>query len=208
MTQFKHLYVDCVFDSFANLSSHYSLPVTHLFHYFQTCNLVTKCFSNFPSLPPEQRWETTLSFAPHHRGIISKLYDIILAFSNHSNAKLKCTWEEELGMQIQEESWEQAIERIRSTTSCARLGLIQFKVLYREHFSKSRLSKLYLEVEDGSPCHLSHMFFLCPGLTGFWVGYFIIMSTVLGVHLQPCPLIAIFGFLTPHLHLTLHKRTL
>ena len=60
-----------------------------------------------------------LSFAPHHRGIISKLYDIILAFSNHSNAKLKCTWEEELGMQMQVGSWEQAIERIRSTTSCA-----------------------------------------------------------------------------------------
>lgn len=201
MTQFKHLYVDGVFDSFANLSSHYSLPVTHLFHYFQTRNLVTKCFSNFPSLPPEQRWETTLSFAPHHRGIISKLYDIILAFSNHSNAKLKCTWEEELGMQIQEESWEQAIERIRSTTSCARLGLIQFKVLYREHFSKSRLSKLYLEVEDGSPCHLSHMFFLCPGLKGFWAGYFTIMSTVLGVNLQPCPLIAIFGVPDPSLAL-------
>ena len=166
ITQFKDLYVDGVFDNFANLSSRYDLPVTHLFRYFQTRNFVTKCFPNFPSLPPEHQWESMLTFIPHHRGIISKLYDIILAFSTHSNVKLKCTWEGELGIQMHEETWEQAIQRIRSTTSCARLGLIQFKVLYRAHFSKSRLSELYSEVEDkcdkchGSPCHLSHVFSL------------------------------------------------
>ena len=132
ITQFKHLYVYGVFISCANSSSLYGLPVTHLFCYFQIRNF------NCPSLPPEQRWETTLSFAPHHRGIISKLYDIILFFSNHSNAKRKCTWEEELGKQIQEGSWEQTIENIQTTTFCARLGLIQFKVLYRVHFSMSR----------------------------------------------------------------------
>ena len=165
ITQFRYLYVNGVFDSFANLSFRYDLPVTHLFRYFQTRNFVSKRFPNFPSLPPEHQWETMLPFVPHRRGIISKLYGIILAFSDHSNAKLKCTWERELGIQIHEESWEQAIERIRSTTSCARLGLIQFKVLHRVHFSKSRLSEIYPEVEDkcdkchGSPCHLSHMLF-------------------------------------------------
>ena len=103
-----------------------------------------------------------LSFTPHHRGIISKLYDIILAFCNHSNIKLKCTQEEELGMLIQEESWEEAIERIQSTTSFVRLGLIQLKVLYRVHFLDCLNC---VEVEDkcdklhGSPCHLSHLFF-------------------------------------------------
>ena len=173
-------------------------PICHLFCYFQTRNFVSKCFPNFLSLPPEQQWETTLSFAPHHRGIISDLSDIILAFSSHSNVKLKCSWEEEVGMQIQEESCEQATERIWSTTSCSCLGLIQFKVLYRVHFSESRLYKLYQEVEDGSPCHFSHMFFLCSGLEGFWAGYFTIMSTVL-VNLQPCPLIAIFGIPDPSL---------
>lgn len=207
ISQLKHLYVDGVFDSFANLSSRYGLPVAHLFRYFQTRNFVTKCFPNFPSLPPEQQWEKMLSFAPHHRGIISKLYNIILAFNNHSDAKLKCLWQEELGIQIRDELWEQAIEKIQSTTSCARLGLIQFKVLYRVHYSKSRLSKLYREVEDkcekchGSPCHLSHMFYLCPDLKTFWEGYFSIMSTILGVNLQPCPLIAIFGIPDPLLAL-------
>jgi len=153
-----------------------------------------------------------LSFVPHHRGIVSKLYGIILAFSNHSNARLKCTWERELGIQIHEESWEQAIERIQYTTCSARLGLIQFKVLYRVHLPRSRLSELHSEVEDkcdkchGSPCHLSHMFFFCPDLKGFWVGYFTIMSTVLGVNLQPCPLIAIFGIPDPSLALNSSQK--
>ena len=163
------------------------LPICHLamtslllicFAIFQSVSLISPLYLQNSSGKP------CFHLFPIHRGIISKLYDIILAFSNHSNAK--CTWERELGIQIHEESWEQAIERIRSTTSCARLGLIQFKILYRAHFSKSRLSELYPEVEDkcdkchGSPCHLSHMFFLCPDLKGFWVGYFTIMSSVLG----------------------------
>lgn len=42
-------------------------------------------------------------------------------------------------------------------------------------------------------CHLSHMFFLCPRLHDFWSGFFNIISIIIGIHLQPCPLIAIFG---------------
>uniref|UniRef100_A0AAR2KLP1 Reverse transcriptase domain-containing protein n=1 Tax=Pygocentrus nattereri TaxID=42514 RepID=A0AAR2KLP1_PYGNA len=199
ITQCKHLYVDGVFDSFANLSSRHGLPGTHLFRYFQVRNFVAKCLPSFPSLPLVQCWETMLSMVPHHRGVISKLYNLIMSISDYSDLKLKGKWEEELGIQMEEGIWEQAVDGIRSTTSCARLGLIQFKVLYRAHFSKSRLSKLYPEVKDvcdrcyGSPCDLSHMFFLCPALKGFWTGYFTIMTTVLGVQVQPCALIAIFG---------------
>lgn len=197
--QFKNLYLDGVFDSFANLSSTYGLPATHLFRYFQIRNFVSKSFPNFPSVPPEQPWESLLLHSPHQRGMISNIYNFILALNSQSNDKIKNAWERELGTQLTEEVWERAVGRIKSTTSCARLGLIQFKVLHRVHFSKSRLSEIYPEVVDtcdkchGSPCHLSHMFFLCPELNGFWTGYFSIMSTVLGVDLQACPLIAIFG---------------
>lgn len=37
--------------------------------------------------------------------------------------------------------------------------------------------------------HRRHTFILYPDMTGFWTGYFIIASTVLGVNLQACPLI-------------------
>lgn len=153
-----------------------------------------------------------LSFAPHCRGIISRLYDTMSAFDNYSDAKFKCTWEMELGIQIDEESWEQAKDRIRSSTSCARLALIQFKVLHRVHFSKARLSAIYPDIEDkcdrchGSPCHLSHMFYLCPGLKKIWVQYFSIMSKVFEVNIQPCPLIAIFGVSEPSLALNSSQK--
>lgn len=109
------------------------------------------------------------------------------------HTKIKTAGEAELGMQLRDEVWEHAISRIRSATSCARLGLIQFKVLRRMHFSKSRLSEIYSDVEDN--CHGStlspwpHAF----SLPGVWTSYFSIRSTVLGVSLQACPLICPFG---------------
>uniref|UniRef100_A0AAR2JQE7 Reverse transcriptase domain-containing protein n=1 Tax=Pygocentrus nattereri TaxID=42514 RepID=A0AAR2JQE7_PYGNA len=208
ITQFRHLYADGVFSNFINLSAQFDLPSSHLFRYFQARNFASKSFLNFPDLPEKQCWEHMLSDSPHHRGSISRIYNIILASGKYSSTKFKSEWETELGIRIAESSWDQAMERIRSTTSCARLGLIQFKVVHRVHFSKTRLASIYPEVEDrcdrchGSPCHLSHMFYLCPYLKNFWTQYFSIISTVLGVNLQPCPLISIFGISDPSLTLS------
>ncbi len=44
-----------------------------------------------------------------------------------------------------------------------------------------------------SPCNLSHMFALCPKLQNFWNSFFKIVSDVLKIKLDICPLIAIFG---------------
>ncbi|KAF3840392.1 hypothetical protein F7725_019109, partial [Dissostichus mawsoni] len=67
---------------------------------------------------------------------------------------------------------------IHTSSSCARLTLIQFKVLYRVHFSKARLSQIYPTAFDicdkcqASPCNLSHMFFSCPLVFSFWQKFF------------------------------------
>lgn len=96
----------------------------------------------------------------------------ILALSSQSDANINKAWEPELGIQLSEEVWEDATSRMRSTTSCARLRLIQFNVVYRVLFSESRLSETYMEnMECGmisailslAPC--SHVF-LCPKLNG------------------------------------------
>ena len=41
--------------------------------------------------------------------------------------------------------------------------------------------------------HLTHMFWSCPQLQRFWSLVFDTLSNVLGVTVQPCPLLAIFG---------------
>lgn len=212
IVQIRHLYTSGLFDSFTNLSSKYNLPGSHLFRYFQIRSFVAKCFPSFPIIPPEQPWESLLSHSPQHKSSISKIYNFILVLFNESTIKIKNAWESELGLQLTEELWEDAVNRIRTSSSCARLSLIQFKVLHRVHFSKSRLSEIYPEVEDrcdkckSSPCHLSHMFFFCPDLYNFWSSYFAIISKVLKVNLVPTPLIAIFGISDSSVVLNLVQR--
>ena len=48
-------------------------------------------------------------------------------------------WKSELGRKLSDEWWQRALDMVNSTSSCARLTLIQFKVLHRIHFSKAKL---------------------------------------------------------------------
>lgn len=89
---------------------------------------------------------------------------------------IKSTWERELGMLLEDEVMDHAVDNIRSTTSSASLGLIQFKVLHRVHFSRSKLSIIYPYLKDecdrchGSSCNLINIFFLL-NLAGFLVWF-------------------------------------
>lgn len=67
------------------------------------------------------------------------------------------------------------------------------------HFSKSRLSEIYPNVNDQydrcyvSPCDLSHMFILPSKLQNDWDSILKILSEVLEINLQPWFLLAVFG---------------
>ena len=105
-----------------------------------------------------------------------------------------------MGLSVSDHWWSKASRMVRVRAPCVRLQLIQFKVLHRIHWSKSQLSKFYPNTFNDqcdrcltSPCDLSHMFFYCPVLRRFWSEYFDIMSKALGVELDVCPLVAIFG---------------
>lgn len=100
---------------------------------------------------------------------------------------MKDTWEEILGAELSVTPWECAIDRTRSTTSCARLSLIQFNDV---HFSKSKHSEVYPEVQD--KCDKGTCFYCVPTrILDFWTSS-LTLSTILGVNLQPCPLITVF----------------
>lgn len=89
-----------------------------------------------------------------------------MSFENCTTNKSKMAWERELDIAFNEDVWKDALNRTHTSTFCARLGLIQFKVLNRGHFCKTRLTRIYPDIEDkcdrcdNSPCNLSHMFFL------------------------------------------------
>ena len=112
--------------------------------------------------------------------------------------KIRQEWENELGIQFEDSWWVRAKLQVNYSSSCARLNLIQYKVLHRIHFSKAKLAKFFPGTSDACnrcafvPSDLAHTFWLCSKLTGFWKNFFKIISKVLDIDIH-CPLIAIFG---------------
>ena len=95
-------------------------------------------------------------------------------------------------------------KKMYTSSSCARLTLLQFKVLFRVHFSKIRLSQLYPSIADNcdkchaSSCNLTNMFYSCSLLSPFWQNYFDTMSKILSGIIKVSPHVAIFGLPEDH----------
>lgn len=194
----KDLYTDNIFDSFENVCKRYNLPRSSFFKYLQIRHFVKSKFVHFPDLPVVTVLDKlTLTFV--NKGLISLLYSQLMSLGDQSLNKFKSRWEDELGIDLPEEYWAKALKRVNSSSSCARLGLIQFKVLHRVHLSKARLASIYPGTDAScdkcsfSPANLVHSFWSCPQLSGYWAIVFKTLSEALGVMLEPCPLIAIFG---------------
>lgn len=132
-------------------------------------------------------------------GLTSKLYTFILKSDPSPLDKIKHEWETDLEVQFHDEWWEKAKLQVNHSSSCAHLNVTQFKVLYRMHLSKAKLAKYFPGTSEACnrcasvPSHLAHTFWSCSKLIGFWKNFFKVMSEVLEIEIEPCPLIAIFG---------------
>ena len=71
-----------------------------------------------------------------------------MLLDNVKIGKIKNAWEKELGTEISEEVWTTALTRVNNSTSCARLGLIQFKVVHRLHWCRAKISSFYPNVDS------------------------------------------------------------
>lgn len=63
----------------------------------------------------------------------------LLDLKSPSLAIIKSHWENDLALSITDDLWESILNRVHSSSICARHGLLQFKVLYRLHMSKEKL---------------------------------------------------------------------
>lgn len=110
---------------------------------------------------------------------------------------LKNAWEEELGIQIRTDVWE---KRIRSCSINSRHQLIQFKVMHRLHYSKSKLHRIFRTISptcDGcksAKASLTHLFWTCPKLYSFWCDILKWFSDMYGCVFKPEPEIVLFGY--------------
>lgn len=159
-------------------------------------NAQSPSFSHIPSKSPAD----SLFEAPLHlQGFISRIYTIFMSLKSVGTDKVKSGWEKELGTLFSEEFWSNALHRVNGSTSCARLSLIQFKVLHRVHLSRARITSFNPTFDKTCiRCHteeadLTHMFWTCPTLTVYWSTIFDTLSQICNVQLKPCAEFAIFG---------------
>lgn len=153
---FRDLYKDGTFCSFAVLSTEFELPSSHLFRYFQARHGSASLLPNFPCLPPKLAWEDFLDINSFQKSLISRIYCQLIELEDCTIIKAKSAWEHELGEEFADDWWTIALNRIYTSSICARLALIQFKILHRVHYSKVRLSAIYSNVDDSCDrCHVT-----------------------------------------------------
>lgn len=194
----KDLFKDGVFMSFEQLVNEYNIPSSHYFRYQQVRAFVRKHFPAFPLLLSNDWIDEWMEGDLNQRGV-SRLYEDIQMIASPSLSHIRAGWEGELGFEMSDVSWQSAIKRIHSTSICIRHGLLQFKVLHRLHLSRSKLARIYQDVDPTcSRCcqasaTLYHMFWACPKLIQFWSLIFYTFSYICDREINPVPEIAIFG---------------
>ena len=139
--------MDRIFSSFNDLRSKYDLHHTDLFRYFQA-HQFAKCHSpQFPNLPERSLADSLLAIPFWLKGFTAHSYSLILSMDSVKLDKIKTSWEKELETVNPEDIWTEAQNIVNKSTSCARLGLIQFKVLHRLHWSRAKISSFYPDVD-------------------------------------------------------------
>lgn len=164
---------------------------------------------NFPNAPLPSDLDTILGVDPCSKGSICKLVNIIVHLQSSSD-NLRFVWSQDIGTEINEETWRAVLNRVYSSSLCACHRLIQCKVVHRAHWSKTRLARINPSIDsECDRCHsgsatLIHMFWSCPALSSFWRQIFVSLSAITSADIPLCPVTALFGVLLPGQSLPSH----
>lgn len=89
---FRNLYKNGIFSTFSDLRSDFTLPTSHLFHYFQLRHCASTLFPSFPYLPANQPWDDLLTLKLNQKSLISKIYAQLMIFDDGIAVKAKVGW--------------------------------------------------------------------------------------------------------------------
>src|SRR4029434_305144 len=157
--------------SFQHLQQTYDLPSAHFFRFLQIRDYIKTHIPHYEHMPKHNTLDSLRRLTPGSRGTVFFLYDMLRAHEVVPTAKLKNYWEQELNMEISITVWEGIMDRIHSSSINSRHSLIQFKVVHRLHFSKTRLHDIYPNISPlCDKCKqqtgtLTHQFWSCSKLT-------------------------------------------
>ncbi|KAI5109462.1 hypothetical protein C0J45_0859, partial [Silurus meridionalis] len=163
--------------TFSYLSEQFNLPKTSFFRYLQVRDFVRNTSPHFPHPPPKQEIDRVLE-TKLCKGTVSNIYKTIFSFvvqsGSSSLSKIKSDWESDLNYNFTDEEWSKALGCVHTSSICTRHSLIQFKLLHRVYWTKTKLSKINPGLGPTcdrcrqAPATLYHTFWLCPALTSFW----------------------------------------
>ena len=206
-----HLYRNGKFLLFEELQDIFGLPSQHHFRYLQIRDFI-KCNTQDYKNKESGLLDELFNLHPNTDKLIAYIYNIILDKENPTTETYRQAWENEIGLPIIKETWEESLQRIHWCSLNARHTLIQFKVIYRLHYSKTKLKSIFPSLSSicdkckNFEANLIHSFVTCPRLNYYWIEIFKVISEVLKVELDPDPKLIIFGIPEPNLVLTLNQR--
>lgn len=130
---------------------------------------------------------------------MSYFYESLQSVNPPSTVTVKTAWEDELGIQIPDETWEESLKGINAGSINSRHCLIRLCVIHRLHYSQSNLHKIFPDVSSQcDKCNITegnviHSFALCPEIEKYWTIFFKTFSHILNIHIEPDPVLIVLG---------------
>ncbi|XP_055516170.1 uncharacterized protein LOC129712047 isoform X1 [Leucoraja erinacea] len=131
--------------------------------------------------------------------LISYLYNSILNIDLPSTEVLREEWERELMIKITKVKWEKYLIYIHKCSINVRHNLIQFKIVHRLYYSKTRLNKFYPNISatcdkcQAQKATITHSLVSCIKLYRFWNYIFEILTKLFKTRMEPNTEMIIFG---------------
>lgn len=121
----KDFYKEGTFTDFTELSSRFELPTSHFFRFLQIRHFIKTKYPHFPNHPPGSPTDSLLALDHAQKRSISIILNSIDSLKPDPAAQLKQTWEQEIGVPIRDNQWDQSLKLVHSASMCARHGLLQ-----------------------------------------------------------------------------------
>ncbi len=112
------LFIDNIFANYNDLIQKCNLQKSDCIRYLQVRHFIQAHCSVFPQMPSESGLDLVLKTPTHLKDLISKIYNLIMTFQNISLEKIKTEWIGELGIDISEDTWDKAVDRINYFILC------------------------------------------------------------------------------------------
>lgn len=158
--------------SFHQLVEKYDIKRQDFFRYLQVRDYVQRRTSLLSDQSVSE-FEKQL-FLPKLKTSIKLSYNLLKQYVCTSTLHLKEVWQNELGMVITDEEWDNAWKNANSLSVCNRVKALQLKILHRAHISPSQRSKfnselspfcLKCKIDNGT---LTHCYWSCRKIQNFW----------------------------------------